>query len=133
VLLRLKGRAQGLVFFILIEIILIGIVSLLFRFFSPPVAGLIAGAGFLLLGISLIVFVSRGQRPLAQASFWASSLYLAVAVIPILMARLLNWGIEFKDITIFGLQGPEFHRLSGSLYVGLLAATVVDWLRALRT
>jgi hypothetical protein len=130
--LQIDVRIAALKKFILAEILLLISVIMLFKFLDSQVAGTIAGMGFLILGLLILYFTTRLATPWNSLLRWAALLYLFGSVLPILTGRLMNWGTEFRDILIFGISGPQFHRISEILYLLLIGATVFELLKLKR-
>ncbi len=97
---------------------------------EPRVAGLIAGSGFVAVGIyGLIVSWSeRRNRPFALASAGLALIHLLGVALPMLGFRLQNWDQPFSKVEVWGLKGPEFHQISTRLYGIWLALVLVAWL-----
>jgi hypothetical protein len=129
---RTDGAASALKKFALIEIALLISVIFLFQILPSHYAGVVAGLGFLTLGLALLRFTFKGPKPWRSTLTYAVLLYLVCSVLPILIGRLLNWGTEFKDVEILGLSGPKFHRISEILYLALIFSTVFELLKIKR-
>ncbi len=108
-----------------VEIALIGIVIFLFMNLDKQIAGLVAGFLFGMLGLC-IGFVLLRHRTIKSFTFWWLFVYLFYSVIPMIFNRLTSWGVEFSQTKIWGMEGPEFHKVSEQIYMVLLLATALD-------
>ena len=97
---------------------------------DPRIAGLIAGSGFVAIGIYgiLISWPERRNRPLALASFGLALVHLFGVALPMLGFRLQNWDEPFSKVEVWGLKGPEFHQISTRLYGVWLVLVLLAWL-----
>ncbi len=121
--------------FLIVELATIGIVIFLFMNLDKQIAGLVAGFLFGLLGL-FIGFVLLSNRTLKSFTFWWLFVYLFYSVIPMVFNRLNSWGADFSEVKIWGMDGPEFHKVSERIYLVLLICTTVDlifeWLKSRR-
>ncbi len=98
-------------------------------------AGVIAGSVFSALGLWIVAsgFWGQWHREVRTSwTFWLGSVHLFGVALPMMITRLLNHSLEFKDVLIWGLPGPVFHRLSTVIYSLLLLATAVDFVLTFR-
>lgn len=110
---------------LLVEMALIGIVIFLFMNLDKQIAGLVAGFLFGLLGL-FIGFVLLSHRTIKSFTFWWLFVYLFYSVIPMVFNRLNSWGADFSEVKIWGMEGPEFHKVSERIYLVLLISTALD-------
>ena len=104
-----------------------------FRYVTPRLlAGALAGASFLSVGAWIVISGVRTPALRRTASFALGAIHLFAVAIPMVAVRFLNPHEAFSDLKIWGLSGPDFHRLSTSVYFVLLAATVFDLILAVR-
>ena len=102
-------------------------VTLLFRLVEPKVvAALWAGALFVALGATIVLIGTRSREFRRTWTFRAGVLHLFATAIPLFITRLFTYGTEFRAVTIFGISGPVFHRLSEGVYLLLIAGTGFD-------
>lgn len=121
-----------------IQILTVPLVIFIFKFSpSRQVGGLVAGTVFI-LGAAFMIFLLNRQRSLAM-SRWLLGLFgmhLFLVAIPMVFVRLTNWDTEFEALKIWGLDGPQFHKLSERLYLVLILSTVFaiakQWLTSRR-
>jgi len=93
---------------------------------SRFLAAMIAGGGFLIVGVYLVALVWADQKPWRWLSFYTSHIHLLVISIPMILVRVLNPEAEFEELTVLGMPGPVFHEYSTLFYQVLLACTVID-------
>ncbi len=113
-----------------LELIVIGLVTAVFKLVADRLtAGAIAGTVFVLLGF----YIVRGgwkDRTKRTASFWMGCVHLFASSLPLMITRLLNRTGGFEDVNVMGLPGPVFHRVSTTIYLALIIATIWDLVRA---
>lgn len=97
---------------------------------EPRVAGLIAGSGFVFVGIYGLRtgWSEKQNRHLSLAVLGMALVHLLGVALPMLGFRLLHWDEPFSKVAVWGLSGPEFHQLSTRLYGLWLALVLVAWL-----
>jgi hypothetical protein len=110
---------------IVIQLISAALAGAVFVFIpSKQIAGVIAGIGFLAWNsISLLSLKPHLRR---SVLFFANLVFLLGVTIPMLGSRLLNWGVPFEDITIWGISGPSFHLLSTTLFRLVFAVNLLE-------
>ncbi len=94
-------------------------------------AGVIAGSGFVLTSLALAWVALRGHlgrmgRPDLWVGGGAVAVLLGVSV-PMLGARLWSWSDGFAEIKIWGLSGPQFHRLATWSYLAWMGLVGFRW------
>lgn len=112
-----------------LELATIVLVVTLFMNLDSQIAGLIAGMLFGVLGL-FIGFQLFRTRTLRSFTFWWLFVYLFYSVFPMMLNRIQTWGTSFSEITIWGMAGPEFHKVSERIYLVLIFATLLDILFA---
>ena len=118
---------KDLLIFLLLEILTVPTVIFIFKFVSPRnVAALLAGSVFVTLG-AYILKISWPYRK--SIILYAIGLHLFGFALPMLLMRLINWSSDFEKIKIFGLAGPQFHRVSEIFFTVLIFCTLIDLVR----
>ena len=88
------------------------VVVALFRWIDDrSIAATLAGLVFL-GGPVIMALVKRRQSwgGVADLVWWlALSQFVVFFAIPIFGLRLINWGVPFDGMTIFGVPGPQWH------------------------
>lgn len=116
-------------FFLLVQLLLAVVATVVFKILERQTAGLIAGSCFCIASLSMVVTSLRWQRPMTYATFWLSIVYCFGVSLPLLGTRILNWGIPLSDLTILGISGPLFHRAANAVFLGLCSAIAWDLYR----
>jgi len=98
---------------------------------SRFLAGLLAGLYFIGSGILMLVWLRRWPRPWLSLTQYALLVHVFLISIPMVVTRLIHMNEDFASVHIYGLPGPEFHRLSTGVFSVLMGATVIDWVRCL--
>jgi hypothetical protein len=121
--------------FLALQITGVLVALILFRWLqSPQTAGFLAGTFFIVTGLFMWWTSFRQPRSARSTVFWLLTLHVFFVALPILSARLMNQGVAFADIHIWGLvPGPQFHRLAGFVYVALVVATLFEWIKERRS
>jgi hypothetical protein len=96
---------------------------------SRYTAALVAGGGFVIVGLYLIALVWGHQRPFSWWTFYTSHLHLLVVSLPMIGVRVMNPGVAFENLTVLGLPGPDFHQYSTFFYQFMLLGVVADSVR----
>ncbi len=60
---------------------------------------------------------------IGELQFWI------LFALPILGVRLLNWGVEFSELSVFGVPAPLLHQWSSKSYMVMMIATVWHWFK----
>lgn len=109
---------------LLVLLMWIPCVIFIFKFIQDrKIAGLVAGAGFLLIPV-INIFRERnsGASSLSRlARVFASGAFFLLSAMPIFLFRVFNWEKNLEDISIFGLMsGRELHSFSNILFVAMI-------------
>jgi hypothetical protein len=119
--------------FLIIQLIAIAIAGLSFKLIdSRLLAGAVAGFYFVTSGLFMVLRAWRWGDKWASAMWYPLLIHVFVISIPMVIARFLQARLGFEEVRIWGLPGPVFHRLSSSVFMLLLLATVFDWIRVYR-
>lgn len=63
---------------------------------------------------------------------FASSGFLVLFSLPMIIVRLLNYDTDFSELNIGPLTGPEFHKYSNYGFIILLCSTIIDFIQTKR-
>lgn len=110
---------------LILEVLVVCAVIFLFSKVDRQIAGLIAGFIFGILGL-VIGFQLLRTRTLKSFTFLWLFVYMFYSVIPMILNRLNSWNSDFTDVEIWGMSGPEFHKVSEKIYLILILATLID-------
>jgi hypothetical protein len=64
-----------------------------------------------------------------SATIYPLTVHLWAVSLPMLITRFLHAGDAFADVRIWGLSGPQFHRLAGGVFACLILCTLIDLAR----
>lgn len=130
---RLLGMSRIYIKFLVLELVVIAAVITIFKLIETRVyAGATAGTVFVALGLFILITGLRNRDFRRSFTFYAGGLHLFVSALPLMITRLINFQRPFDDVHVLGLPGPVFHRVSTSIYMILLIATVLDLILSLR-
>ncbi len=116
--------------FLGLEILAVIWAGTVFRLFdSRLLAGFLAGTYFIGFGVFVLWRMLASREFKRLFSFYPLLVHLFVISIPMMVARFLNTEQEFSTIRIWGMEGPQFHRLSTMVFLVLILATVLDLIR----
>lgn len=123
-------RRRDFAIFLGLELVAVAWAGLSFRLIADRrIAGLCAGLYFVLSAAWMLFWLGRRARAWRTFTFYPLVVHLVGVSIPMLGVRLWNWDQAFGEIHIWGLEGPQFHRLSTTVFGILIAATVADLFR----
>ena len=108
-----------------------GLAAVIFQVgFDPRVAGLIAGTGFIAVGVYgvLMALAEKKNRHFSWAVLGMALVHVLGVALPMLGFRLLHWDEPFSKVAVWGLSGPEFHQLSTRLYGFWFLLVLVAWI-----
>lgn len=99
---------------------------------EKQVAALVAGTLFVGLGFYIVMGGFWDLAFRKSFSFVVGLIHLLATSVPMLSVRAIYYGEEFSTLSIWGLSGPTFHRLSEGVYLLLLIGTLTDLILSLR-
>lgn len=122
---------RDLFVFLVLELFAIAWAAAMFKWIESRLfAGALAGGYFVISAAYITWRVSRWEDRWRSACFYPLLLHLFGVSLPMVISRFLQANQVFENVQIWGLSGPEFHRLSGWVFSALIAGTVVDIVRA---
>jgi len=114
---------------LLVLLLWVPCVIFIFKFIQDrKIAGLVAGAGFLLIPVFNIFRERKSTSSSATrlARVFASGVFFLLSAMPIFLFRVFNWEKNLEEISILGmLSGRELHSLSNILFVAMIAVYFV--------
>lgn len=119
------------IFTIELLVLLVWIPCVIFIFATiqdRKIAGLVAGAGFLLIPVFNIFHERKsGASSSSRLSrVFASGAFFLLSAMPIFLFRVFNWEKSLEEISIFGiLSGRELHSLSNILFIVMIVVYFV--------
>lgn len=126
-------RMRELILFLGLQLLAIAIAGASFVLIESRLwAGAVAGGYFVISGL-FMVFRAWRWPDKWRLFFWYPLLVHVFGIsIPMVTTRFMQAGLSFEQIRIWGLEGPQFHRLSTTVFMILMIATVVDIARTWR-
>ena len=122
---------RELALFLGLQMIAIAVAGLAFGLIeSRLLAGAVAGSYFVFSGLYMVLRTSRYAGKWHLLYWYPLLIHVFVISIPMVLTRFLNSDRIFEEVRILGLEGPEFHRLSTSVFSLLIAGTLIDLVRA---
>ncbi len=118
---------------LIFEILIVVAVPFIFKWIEPKkVAALFAGSLFVALGVS-VVFGGYKYKILRKSFFsLMGAIHLLLISLPMFVSRIYFFNTDFDQIQIFGIAAPKFHRYSEWVYMGLLLATLFEFVMSIR-
>ncbi|MBX3021468.1 MAG: hypothetical protein KF799_07285 [Bdellovibrionales bacterium] len=121
---------KDLLWFLGLEVFAVIWAGAVFSLFSSRVmAGAFAGTYFVLSGAYIAYRVWTWSDKWASPTWYAVLAHLFGISLPLVITRFLNVDTPFEQVRILGLEGPEFHRLSTTVFSLLMVSTVLDLVR----
>lgn len=113
-----------------VELLSVPIVILIFTFIHPKnIAGMIAGSGFVLMGVVFIYWLTKWPKFKSSLVFWFALGHLVIIALPMFITRVVFFDTPFDEITVLGFPGPIFHQISENVFLILILTTVRElWL-----
>jgi len=110
-------------------IIWIAIVVMLFKYVpSKQIAGAVAGLGFVLLPSLFLIYELR--QPLKNKFYiFVLGVFLLTNALPIFLLRILNWGVDFSELSLVGIPANKFHGISNIMYLIMLITSAVIYFK----
>jgi len=99
---------------------------------SRLLAGALAGGYFVLSGLFMAWRSWRWQNKWRSATIYPLFVHVFAISLPMVVARFMQAGTGFEAVTILGLGGPTFHRISSWVFGVLVLATLIDLIRLRR-
>lgn len=119
--------------FLYLELAVVVAVMMIFRFIKDPemrpVAGLIAGSVFFISTVLVLILEWRFARAWTTTMI-GGLVFLIASVIPILLLRMMSWGVPFDEASLFGLPGAFLHKSSNIVFLLFLVGIFLSLQRA---
>lgn len=109
------------------------VVMLLFRLMPDrQVAATLAGIGFVLWPVLFLVSEYLRRPALNTSHIIVLGVFLLFCALPILLLRVLNWGVPFDQLSFMGIPGPVIHKASNYIYILMLVSAIYHYVRTRR-
>jgi hypothetical protein len=119
--------SKRLAILFLVEVIVVVAVMFIFKMIENRVhAGLVAGSVFIALGLLIVGNGLRSFEFRKTGTFYLGAIHLGLIALPMFLTRLLNLQTGFSELTVWGLPGPVFHKLSTWFYMLLMITTLAE-------
>lgn len=107
------------------------VVIFLFRFVPDrQIAATFAGVGFVLWP-SLFLMSEFAKYPrIAKLHTIILAVFLLFCAVPILLLRVMNWGVPFDQLGILGISGNFIHKTSNYIYIVMLLSAIYQYFRS---
>ncbi len=114
------------------EILVIIAVPFIFKWIEPKkIAALFAGTLFVILGVTVLVGCLKHKSLRRSPLLFLGLIHLFVLSVPMLAMRIYHFDLDFDQISIFGMAGPDYHHYSVWVFMALMIATLYEWIRRL--
>ncbi len=121
---------KDLVIFLVAQIAVVVAVITIFSWVSNrQLAASAAGTLFVLLTVGFTYRAVAWPRWSRSFAFWTAAFFASAVAVPMLIQRIRHWDLDFSDIRIWWLPGPEFHSISNKIFLFMTIATLVDLVR----
>lgn len=92
-------------------------------------AGLIAGSGFVFVGVWMVLKTLRWPERFRYASFYLARAHLWLFALPMILVQFRFFGADFAQVHFLGIPGPQFHRMAEITFLVMVVGTGVDLYR----
>ncbi len=90
------------------------------------IAAVVASSLFLFSTLGILWWESKFEGYRKRVTFFMLIIFLVFSIIPVMGLRFLNWGIPFEELSLFGVTGPQIHKLSNYLFIGVMIGFFID-------
>ena len=113
---------------IIILVLWILVVTALFKFISDrQIAAVIAGLGFIFT--ALIFLISELKNKKNPFHIFTLIIFLTFSAVPIFGLRVLNWGVEFDSLNLFGIEAHFLHKISSYMYMLMMISAAYCFIK----
>jgi hypothetical protein len=123
------NRIKTYAYYFLVQIVVVFCVIMSFKLIHPKeFASLFAGSSFV-IGCFVVLYAEWLRfHHLKSLTSIATMLFLFLFAIPIFGVRLLNYGIPFDQLKVWGIPSPMMHGLSNYGFILMVLVIVFDGL-----
>lgn len=125
----LDMRRNRFSFYLTFQALVIAAVMVIFRVVEDrQIAATVAGTLF--VGLPLILMILEFKQAQLSHKLWylGTLQFWVLFALPILGLRIFNWGIEFQELSIFGVPGTALHQWSSKSYmVWMIITLITSW------
>lgn len=92
-------------------------------------AALVAGAGFVLVEVWMVLRTLRWASRFKYLTFYLCRVNLWLFALPMLLVRFRFYGVDFSQVHFLGIPGPQFHRAAEIAFLVMVIGTGIDLAR----
>jgi hypothetical protein len=120
-------RPRDLFLFLILEVLSVLVAAGAFALIpSKIVAAGVAGGYFFLFSAFMLFRMLRWPKWWEAWTFYPTAIFLFGCSIPMLWERFTHLEMEFKELRILGIPGPEFHQMATSMLGLLFLVTLAE-------
>jgi hypothetical protein len=122
--------------YLLISLSIIPIIILIFKNIHPKnLAALFAGSVFIFTGfiVLFLEFKNNRKKIFSSFSFWGALGFLLFFSLPMFSVRILNYDIDFENLTILFMPAPQFHKVSNYGFMLMVLFFIIEWLKNIKS
>lgn len=94
---------------------------------NKQIAGSVAGVGFLVLPLFFLVQEFKQSQRKSKLHIGVLLSFLILSVLPIILLRVFNYGVDFNTLSVFGFPAQKIHRYSNLIYLLMMASAFYHW------
>lgn len=124
------------VIYLLISLSIIPIIILIFKNIHPKnLAALFAGSVFIFTSfiVLFLEFKNNRKKIFSSFSFWGALGFLLFFSLPMFSVRILNYEIDFENLTILFMPAPQFHKVSNYGFMLMVLFFIIEWLKNIKS
>lgn len=120
----LKSRYRNYIF---VQLVVVAVVIGIFKVISnKQIASMFASSLFIGSALGILWNEFKHPHPLKRPSVWGTSIFLVFSALPVFLLRVLNWGVDFSEVSFMGLTGVEMHKMSNYFFILMLLGFFID-------
>ena len=124
------------VIYLLISISIIPIIILIFKNIHPKnLAAIFAGSVFICTSLIILLLEFRNNRKkiFSSFSFWGALGFLLFFSLPMFSVRIMNYEIDFENLTILFMPAPQFHKVSNYGFMLMVLFFTLEWFKKIKS
>lgn len=124
-------RRNEMALFLVLEVIAVVLAAVVFKFIeSRLMAGMIAGAYFVNSGLFMLWRIVQWPDRWRSFTLYPLMVHVFLISIPLVVVRAMHMDMAFEDVTVWGIPGPVFHKVSTTIFSLVVLATIGDMSRS---
>lgn len=124
------------VIYLLISFSIIPIIVLIFKNIHPKnLAAIFAGSVFICTSLIVLLLEFRNNRKkfFSSLSFWGALGFLLFFSLPMFSVRIMNYEIDFENLTILFMPAPQFHKVSNYGFMLMVLFFTLEWFKKIKS